>query len=88
MQDTISGYDPVGSHTLQVIAKAGKFNRWMYEQFSPLLKGEILEIGSGIGNISDLVIAEGRNITLSDYNKEYVDWLKKICGQGKCKANS
>lgn len=69
--------DPVGLHTLEVIAKANQFNEWMYDQFRHQLKGEILEIGSGIGNISKLVIAEGHYITLSDYNEEYCEVLKK-----------
>ena len=69
--------DPVGLHTLEVIAKADQFNRWMYDQFKHQLKGEILEIGSGIGNISQLVINEGHAVTLSDYNEDYCDNLKK-----------
>jgi 2-polyprenyl-3-methyl-5-hydroxy-6-metoxy-1,4-benzoquinol methylase len=69
--------DPVGSYTLQVIERANRFNRWMYSEFKSFLKGEILEIGSGIGNISQLVINDGFNITLSDYNAEYCGWLKK-----------
>jgi SAM-dependent methyltransferase len=69
--------DPVGLHTLEVIAKADRFNRWMYDQFKHQLKGEVLEIGSGIGNISKLVIGEGHHITLSDYNQEYCEVLKK-----------
>ena len=40
--------DPVGLHTLEMIAKADQFNRWMYDQFKHQLKGEILEIGSGM----------------------------------------
>jgi SAM-dependent methyltransferase len=36
----------------------------------------VLEIGSGIGNISKLVIGEGHHITLSDYNQEYCEVLK------------
>ena len=68
--------DPVGLHTLEVIAKADRFNRWMYDQFRNYLKGEILEIGSGIGNISKLVIEEGHPVTLSDYNEEYCESLK------------
>ena len=68
---------PVGLHTLEVIAKADRFNRWMYDQFKHQLKGEILELGSGIGNISKLVIAEAHTITLSDYNVEYCEELKK-----------
>lgn len=69
--------DPVGFHTLKVIAKADRFNKWMYDQFKHQLKGEILEIGSGIGNISKLVIEDGHSITLSDYNEEYYETLKK-----------
>ena len=78
MNDKISATkDPVGLHTLKVIAKANRFNTWMYDQFKHQLKGEILEIGSGIGNISKLVIEEGHFITLSDYNEEYCEVLKK-----------
>lgn len=75
--------DPVGLHTLEVIAKADRFNRWMYDQFKHQLKGEILEIGSGIGNISKLVIAEEQTITLSDYNEEYCEELKIKFSQNK-----
>jgi SAM-dependent methyltransferase len=80
---TIKSKDPVGLHTLEVIAKADRFNRWMYDQFKHQLKGEILEIGSGIGNISKLVIEEGRTVTLSDYSEEYCDSLKKKFAQDK-----
>jgi SAM-dependent methyltransferase len=69
--------DPVGLHTLHVIAKAERFNRWMYDQIKDHLKGEILEIGSGIGNISKLVIESDHSITLSDYNEEYCAILKE-----------
>jgi 2-polyprenyl-3-methyl-5-hydroxy-6-metoxy-1,4-benzoquinol methylase len=69
--------DVIGLHTLKVIAKAERFNRWMYDQIKDNLKGEILEIGSGIGNISKLVIESNHFITLSDYNKEYCHILKE-----------
>jgi len=81
--NTTATKDPVGLHTLEVIAKADRFNRWMYDQFKHQLKGEVLEIGSGIGNISKLVIEEGHSITLSDYNEEYCESLKKDFSQNK-----
>lgn len=68
-------FDPTGTHTLQVLAKANRFNKWMYSMFSKQLKGEVLEIGSGIGNISKLAIDDNLSITLSDYNAEYCNWL-------------
>lgn len=79
MNDTTTAHnDPVGFHTLEVLAKADHFNTWMYDQFKHELKGEVLEIGSGIGNISKLVIDDGHYITLSDYNEEYCQQLKNI----------
>lgn len=69
--------DVTGLETLQVIAKADKFNKWMYQTIRPYFKGEILEIGSGIGNISKHVIQDNLPITLSDYNPEYCTLLKK-----------
>lgn len=80
---TTAGKDPVGLHTLEVVAKAGRFNRWMYNQFRHQLQGEILEIGSGIGNISGLVIEEGHPLTLSDYNEEYCYYLKNKFEENK-----
>jgi len=76
-EKTISLADPIGSSTLQVIAKADRFNQWMYSEFKSVLKGEILEAGSGIGNISSLVIGDGMSITLSDNNIDYCDWLRE-----------
>ncbi|HTN07500.1 class I SAM-dependent methyltransferase [Agriterribacter sp.] len=69
--------DPLGSKTLETIAKASNFNQWMYSEIKPFLKGEILEIGSGIGNISQYAIADGFKITLSDFNAGYYQWLKE-----------
>jgi len=74
-ENIIAETDAAGSHTLQVIAKANEFNKWMYQSFSKHLKGEILEIGSGIGNISKHVIADKHSLTLSDFNPEYKKWL-------------
>ncbi|TAL51508.1 MAG: class I SAM-dependent methyltransferase [Chitinophagaceae bacterium] len=78
MNDTSnSASDPAGLHTLQVISKATSFNSWMFDQFRSFLKGEVLEIGSGIGNISQLAMDEGFSITLSDYNTEYTCLLNE-----------
>lgn len=76
-ENTTTITDPVGLHTLEVIAKADRFNRWIYDQFRDQLKGEVLEIGSGIGNISRLAIEDKHPVTLSDYNKEYCELLKE-----------
>lgn len=62
---------------LEAIQVANKFNYWMYQTIAPFCKGKILEIGSGIGNISSFAIQEGKDITLSDYSEDYCQLLKK-----------
>src|SRR5690348_16928041 len=75
--------DIVGHDTLQVISKATHFNQWMYEQIKDDVRGEILEIGSGIGNISHFFVEAGSSITLSDFDINYHSILKEKFGNKK-----
>ena len=72
-----------GTDTLEVISEAQQFNRWMYETIKPHCTGEILEIGSGIGNISQFFIDEGAQITLSDFDNSYFPRLNEKFGESK-----
>ncbi len=75
-QFTFKEIDPEGLETLQAIADANGFNGWMYERVKALMNpGEVLEIGSGIGNISKFFLAEGWNICLSDLRDNYLGFL-------------
>ena len=69
--------DKEGLNTLQIISKADKFNRWMFDTISPYCKGRILEIGSGIGNISQFFIGVNASITLSDIRENYCSQLRE-----------
>lgn len=69
--------DPVGSETLGTISEAGVFNKWMYSAISPYLNGKILEIGSGLGNISAFLLEDKQNVTLSDLRPEYCSYLTR-----------
>jgi 2-polyprenyl-3-methyl-5-hydroxy-6-metoxy-1,4-benzoquinol methylase len=68
--------DRIGRETLEIIASAEQFNKWMFDKIRPFLKGEVLEIGCGIGNISNYVLEEGFNLTLSDYNIVYTEIVR------------
>lgn len=65
-----------GTETLEVISDAGKFNRWMYETIKPYCSGKVLEIGSGIGNISQFFLNDGFDISLSDLSSDYFKVLE------------
>ncbi len=69
--------DIEGAEILDVIAHANKFNKWMYDTINPYCKGNILEIGSGIGNISQFFIENNQTITVTDIRDNYCEILTK-----------
>jgi len=69
--------DPEGYATLKVISDAVNFNDWTFEVIRPFCKGRILEIGSGIGNISSRFLDKGYDLTLSDIRINYCSFLSE-----------
>lgn len=80
MSKIVKDIDQVGQDTLDVISAADKFNRWMYDTIARHCTGRILEIGSGIGNISKYFIEAGNEILLTDLRKSYCDQLEENYG--------
>jgi 2-polyprenyl-3-methyl-5-hydroxy-6-metoxy-1,4-benzoquinol methylase len=72
--------DPTGHATLDVIARAHRFNQWMYSTIKPFCKGKIFEVGSGIGNISRFFIEDHQQILLSDFREVYCKHLAREFG--------
>ncbi len=68
--------DQEGLDTLDAIANADLFNEWMYDTIKPFCKGKILEVGSGIGNISQFFIRDKAEILLTDIRDNYCSILK------------
>lgn len=60
---------------------ADRLNDWMFDSIRPYLKGKILEIGSGIGNISNCLIKNGLHLSVSDYSDYYCSLLDKKFGE-------
>ena len=67
--------DRIGEVTLDAISEAEKFNKWMFDVILPFSKGRVLEIGSGIGNISAHFLNAGFNIHLTDIRYQYCNRL-------------
>ena len=68
--------DEIGIDTLDAISFAPNFNRYMYETIKDYCAGHILEIGAGIGNISEHFINDGASIHLTDIRDNYIEVLK------------
>jgi len=77
--DKISVKDS-GPETLEVISDADNFNQWMYRTIKPHCSGNILEVGSGIGNISKFFLSDKQEISLSDLSTDYFRILENKFG--------
>src|SRR5436190_1911904 len=54
-----------GELTLKLLQKASRYNGWVYQILRPYLGREILEVGSGIGNMTRYFLGHGQ-VTASD----------------------
>lgn len=76
MSEGGAGHDPIGEAALETISELGRFNRWMYETIRPHCAGRMLEVGSGIGNLSRCFLDDGCDLVLSDLRAPYVRRLQ------------
>jgi glycosyltransferase involved in cell wall biosynthesis len=54
-----------GELTLKLLQKASKYNAWVYQMLRPHIGQDILEVGSGIGNMTRYFVGHGR-VTATD----------------------
>jgi glycosyltransferase involved in cell wall biosynthesis len=75
--DDIFVEDEYGSRILARLSKADKFNAWMAEILNPYIGQNVLEIGSGIGNITRQLIPRTKYVA-TDINEYYLDITRKL----------
>ncbi len=72
----------VGIKTLEIISKANRFNKWMFEKIEPYVGKKILEIGAGTGNITQFLLDKGE-VTCLDASAKCIAALKKRFSNSK-----
>jgi len=71
--------DVVGAATLERMATAPRFNRWMYDRLRPWIGRRVLEVGSGIGNMSQF-FCDRERVVLTDTEAWYRERLRARFG--------
>jgi SAM-dependent methyltransferase len=67
----------VGAETLEQLSGAERYNRWMFDRLRRWVGRRVVEIGSGIGNLSAfLVEGDCERLVLTDTREEYLDRLR------------
>jgi SAM-dependent methyltransferase len=75
--DDLEGPGDAGHRTLRAMARAQRYNAWIYRTLEPYLGERVLEVGSGIGNLTRFL--EGRELlVLSDVEPRYLERLRNL----------
>jgi SAM-dependent methyltransferase len=76
-EDKIFHYS--GHENLEIVSQNSRFNNWIYKEILPGLKGDILEVGSGIGTFSQKILRDVQHshITLTDISLPYIKKLEE-----------
>lgn len=69
-------YQDDGARILDALSRTPRFNRWMAETIQPYVGNRVLEIGAGIGNLSQNLAPRRTSYTISDYDEEHLGRLR------------
>ncbi|OGP76542.1 MAG: hypothetical protein A2V86_05085 [Deltaproteobacteria bacterium RBG_16_49_23] len=62
--------------TLLLLEEAASYHQWIFEQMKPFLRGNILEVGCGIGNLTEWLLQRGK-VLATDVNEDYLDIIRE-----------
>jgi SAM-dependent methyltransferase len=65
-----------GQRTLETFADTPQLNEWLYSKISAGVRGEVLEVGSGIGNMSRLIRPMSEKLVVTDTEPHYLESLR------------
>jgi SAM-dependent methyltransferase len=69
--------DTAGAETLEIMQAAPRYNRWQFSRVAPYLGRRICEVGSGIGNMSALILVRSPELlVLTDTDSYYREALR------------
>jgi glycosyltransferase involved in cell wall biosynthesis/phospholipid N-methyltransferase len=77
LSDAVYRQDAYGSQILARLSRAPRFNAWMADVIRPFCGSYVLEIGSGVGNLSRQLIPR-RKYVVSDINPLYLHTLEAL----------
>lgn len=68
-----------GTHLmgLETISQYLNYNNWIYSMFSNYIKGNVMDIGAGFGNLASLYVSKSDSLTLVEPEEKYYLHLKK-----------
>ena len=72
--------EDIVNQTLQKMKKLNRYNHWIFSKFKPFVGKRVLEIGSGIGNITKFLM-DRDYVIATDVEPAYINFLKNTFGK-------
>jgi 2-polyprenyl-3-methyl-5-hydroxy-6-metoxy-1,4-benzoquinol methylase len=66
----------VQTETLEVLASAKNYNRWILESFQHVIGDRVLEIGCGTGTFTRMLLDRASHVTAMDVNPGYTEIVR------------
>lgn len=66
----------IGSETLEIMSSASWYNMWLINKINKFIKGNVLEVGCGIGTFTNLLSKKASKITSIDTETKYIKKLQ------------
>lgn len=73
------GHEKIDKATLLLLENANFYNKIVFEEIRPFLKGNIFEVGCGIGNLTGWLIKQHK-VMVADMNEDYLEIIRKKFG--------
>ena len=68
----------MGGRTLVTLAETPRLNAWICSKLAPGVRGDVLEIGSGIGNLSRHIRPMAARLVVTDTEPHYLEALRAL----------
>jgi SAM-dependent methyltransferase len=66
-----------GRRALELFAEARRLNRWLFSKLAAHVRGDVMEIGSGIGTMSGFIVDAAASAVLTDVEPGCLDALAR-----------
>jgi glycosyltransferase involved in cell wall biosynthesis len=66
-----------GYRILRRMQKVSRYNRWMWERLKPFVGSRVLEVGSGVGNMTRFLVSRDR-VVATDLDEKYLRILHHL----------
>ncbi len=70
-------YEDTGLETLERVGKLNRFNAWMFDVLKPYLGRDILEVGCGIGNLTEQMLPHTDRVVGLDVEPRYIEAVRE-----------